>query len=69
MGDMPHARKRIDFRYRAAQVREIAEGIFDKTERRVVLQFVADAERLVQAAPPNAIITALDHSEPGAGSA
>ena len=31
---------------RADEVREIAQGIFDKAERRVVLKFVADAKKL-----------------------
>lgn len=36
-----------DFSRRAAKIREIAQGIFDKGERRTVLTFVADAEKLV----------------------
>ena len=36
-----------EFRRRAAKVREIAQGIFDETERRLVLKFVSDSEKLV----------------------
>ena len=38
-----------DFRRRATEVRRIAAGIFDKTERQVVLDFAADAEDLAKA--------------------
>ena len=36
-----------EFHRRAEKVREIAQGIFDQTERRLVLKFVADSEKLV----------------------
>jgi hypothetical protein len=36
-----------DFYRRADMVREIAEGIFDKTDRRVLLKFVSDSEKRV----------------------
>lgn len=36
-----------DFYRRADMVREIAEGIFDKTDRKVLLKFVSDSEKLV----------------------
>lgn len=35
------------FHRRADEVRKIAEGIFDKTERRTLLRFVDDCEKLV----------------------
>jgi hypothetical protein len=38
------------FHRRANKVREIAKGIFDKTERRFLMKFVSDCEKLV--APP-----------------
>ena len=36
-----------EFHRRADKVRKIAEGIFDKTERRTLLRFVDDCEKLV----------------------
>jgi hypothetical protein len=36
-----------EFHRRADKVREIAEGIFDQTERSFVLKFVSDSEKLV----------------------
>jgi len=35
-----------EFHRRADEVRKIAEGIFDKTERRTLLRFVDDSEKL-----------------------
>lgn len=35
-----------DFCRRAGIVREIAEGIYDKTDRRFLLKFVSDSEKL-----------------------
>ena len=40
----------VDFSRRAAKIREIARGIYDKSERRVVVKFVNDAEKLLAAA-------------------
>jgi len=37
------------FYRRAEEVREIAKGLFDRSEREIVMQFVAEAEKL---APP-----------------
>jgi hypothetical protein len=37
---------KTDLSRRAARIREIAQGIFDKAERQTVLKFVADAEKL-----------------------
>jgi hypothetical protein len=39
--------KAANFHDRAKKVREIARGLFDKTERRIVLRFVADSEKVV----------------------
>jgi hypothetical protein len=36
---------------RAAEIREIAKGLFDKGERRTLLQFVADFEKLAAKNP------------------
>ena len=36
-----------EFHRRANRVREIAKGIFDKTERRFLMKFVSDCEKLV----------------------
>ena len=36
-------------RSRAVEVREIAKGIFDKTERQILLKFVEDCESLARA--------------------
>ena len=36
-----------EFHRRADKVREIAVGIFDKAERRFLLKFVKDCEKLV----------------------
>jgi hypothetical protein len=38
---------------RTAEIRQIAKGLFDKTERRALLRFVADFEKLA-ATPPEA---------------
>jgi hypothetical protein len=48
MIDMLSKRTPADFQIRAAEVREIAQGIFDKTERRKVLQLVSDYEKLAR---------------------
>lgn len=61
---MPHTLKRVQFNHRGFQVREIAKGIVDKEERQVVLKFVQDAEKLVEVAPPEMILTVLSASEP-----
>ena len=45
---MTDAKKIARISKRAATVREIARGIFDKSERRVVLKFVSDAARLAE---------------------
>ena len=42
---MPEHNGSDEFQHRASQVRLIAEGLFDHTERRIVLQFVDDCER------------------------
>ena len=41
---MPERIPSNEFRHRANQVRTIAEGLFDKTERKLVLLFVDDCE-------------------------
>jgi hypothetical protein len=56
---MPHTKCRASFSRRAGKVRNIAKGIFDKTERRIVLKFVADAEKLAGAASPRAVLSVL----------
>jgi hypothetical protein len=38
---------------RTAEIRQIAQGLFDKTERRTLLRFVTDFEKL-SATPPKA---------------
>lgn len=35
-----------EFYRRAMEIRRIAEGIFDKAEREILLKFVADCEKL-----------------------
>jgi hypothetical protein len=42
---MPERIPLSEFRLRANQVRLIAEGLFDKTERNLVLLFVDDCEK------------------------
>jgi hypothetical protein len=42
---MPAHNGSDEFHHRASQIRLIAEGIFDKTERGLILQFVDDCER------------------------
>jgi hypothetical protein len=37
----------VDFDRRVADIRQIARGIFDRAERKVVLDFVCDVEELV----------------------
>jgi hypothetical protein len=37
----------VDFGRRVAEIRQIAEGIYDKAERKAVLDFVSDVEELV----------------------
>jgi hypothetical protein len=46
--------KQIDteFYHLTMEVRKIAQGIFDKTERRVLLKFVKDCEKLVARKQP-----------------
>jgi hypothetical protein len=44
--DMQDKGAAADFCRRAGIVREIAMGIFDKTDRRFVLKFVSDSEKL-----------------------
>jgi hypothetical protein len=39
--------KAVEFERRVADIRQIAQGIFDKQERKVVLDFVSDVEDLV----------------------
>jgi len=39
-----------EFRNRAKKVREIAQSVFDKDERQIVLKFVSDSEKLVETA-------------------
>jgi hypothetical protein len=36
----------VDFQRRAADIREIAAGIFDQRERKVLLDFLVDLEKL-----------------------
>ena len=36
-----------EFYHRAEEIRKIAQGIFDKTERKILLKFVKDCEKLV----------------------
>lgn len=43
---MQDEEKIVNFRDRANKVREIAQGVFDKAERRFILRFVADSEKL-----------------------
>jgi len=40
--------KIADFLDRAEKVREIARGLFDQAERRIVLRFVADSLKFVE---------------------
>jgi hypothetical protein len=61
---MPDTDPRTDFLRRATKVRELVDGIFDKTDRRYIRKFVADAEKLAAVAPPQTLITALSHSGP-----
>lgn len=42
---MPKRTGLDEFHRRASEVREIAQGIFDPTERRLVLLFVDDCEK------------------------
>ena len=42
---MPKHTVAEEFRHHASQVRLIAEGLFDQTERKQVLLFVDDCER------------------------
>ena len=42
---MPEHTGSDEFHHRASQVRLIAEGLFDKTERSLVLTFVDDCEK------------------------
>ena len=42
---MPAHKDSEEFRHRANQVSLIAEGIFDKTERGLILLFVDDCDR------------------------
>jgi hypothetical protein len=35
-----------EFYRRAMEIRRVAEGIFDKTERKTLLRFVSDCEKL-----------------------
>jgi len=44
---MPSHEDLANFPQRAAQVREIAKGIFDNKERKVVLDFVVVAEKML----------------------
>jgi hypothetical protein len=46
MPDMRDKDSVAEFGRRADKVRKIAEGIFDKTERRFLLKFVGDCEKL-----------------------
>jgi hypothetical protein len=43
-----------EFHHRANQVRVIAEGLYDKTERGLVLRFVDDCERRFAGKPKRA---------------
>ena len=43
---MQDKRTAAEFHQRAAEVRTIARGIFDKTERQLLLKFVDDCEKL-----------------------
>ena len=43
---MPSDKRLASFHDRAVEAREIARGIFDQTERRVVLELLTDAEKL-----------------------
>ena len=46
-GEMQGKGETDDFPSRAAKVREIAEGIFDKDEREFIIRFVNDCEKIV----------------------
>ena len=46
MPDMQDQEVVAEFQRRADRVRKVAKGIFDKTERRFLLKFVADCEKL-----------------------
>ena len=47
-----------EFYHRAMEIRIIAEGIFDKTERRTLLKFVADSEKMAAGSHrPNRVTT------------
>jgi hypothetical protein len=44
---MPDTEKFDEFRGRAKAARDIAKAIFDSNERKVVLQFLSDCEKLL----------------------
>jgi hypothetical protein len=44
---MPEHNGSEEFHHHASQVRLIAEGLFDHTKRRIVLQFVDDCEKRI----------------------
>lgn len=46
---MPSQEELANFASRAAEIRTIAQGIFDERERQTLLQFVTVAEKLAQA--------------------
>jgi hypothetical protein len=52
--DMDYKEEAAAFFLRAATVREIANGLFDKAEREIVLKFVAECETLKLAMTDNA---------------
>jgi hypothetical protein len=43
-----------EFHERADKVREIAQGVFDKGERRFILRFVSDCEKIAAISGPRA---------------
>ena len=45
---MTNAKKALRICTRATKVREIARGIFDLSERRIVLKFISDAAKLAE---------------------
>lgn len=51
---MTDAKKAARIGKHAPKVREIARGIFDRSERRVVLKFISDAAKLAEHVPPMA---------------
>lgn len=45
---MTDEKKAARIKSRTAKVREIARGIFDRSERRIIMKFVSDAAKLAE---------------------